>query len=989
VRISKLQIAVLIAVTLAGRISTELRAAESTEEAREKVLIGRLAGGAEAWAVGTEVRGWGIAVEKAGMASSVPHSPIQIETFEDGTTSELAWSYQTVTQVPGGFVARATREVPSTKVQLAVEDKWTVAGSVLSVAREVTVEGNDTHGFLSGVTLCVGHRLSWPEAEWFAPGMIYGGFDHLSDAAIGGRAGYRPNHFDVRIREDRLPAPLFGAHLCDGTSIAVLNSRPMGATTAADSRDTDAVPMIDERFQFGAIGGQEREDGLALGYWFPGTEGGVTYQGNTYPGGQLGRYRRRYHPLKDGLVQRYEVAFRFGREPSFDTFYTAAWRWTWDTLKPEVVPHDMAVVRRSLTDMLADRIVHKDDRFGIPNFIDAAQKVNPLTDRKAVMGFTGKNLEAANFLLQEAALDDTPRGDRLRRLAGEIVDSFTRLNVSPPEGEGFHLDDGRAMCALPGREVFLRSFGDGIKALLKAYRREKNQRRDHPQWLVWCRGFADWLLGQQQPGGGFPRTWEAGSGEVVSASPNSSFNAVPLLVLMGEITGERKYLDGAIRAADYCWDAGQRQGRFVGGTIDNPDVLDKEAATLSLEAYLLLYKATKETKWLQRARAAANFAATWIYCWNVPMPVDEGDAALHWKRDVSTVGLQLISTGHSLVDAYMAFDADEFAELSQLTGDPHYLDVARILLHNTKGMLAIPGREYDLVGPGWQQEHWSLAPRRGVGLHRGWLPWVATSQLNGIFGTMELGPAMLDRLRATDREANAEETSPPYDLVRRPIVVDGNADDWKGVKENAVAGPDHLWFGQGMTREKWRDNDDLSYRWRGAWSGGKLYFLFEVNDDTVVEAGQEASYQCDCVEVYLDYDNRGGKRVKVMDGRDDWFAKCDRRELMGYELHFLPTSPPRVYLDHTHQYAIEKPQTDEFRKQWAGEVAVKETSTGYLIELGFSVPDVKLEPGKVLGVETGVCDDDGNGRKAIMMWTGTKGEFWVTMDQYGKVTLKD
>jgi hypothetical protein len=40
--------------------------------------------------------------------------------------------------------------------------------------------------------------------------------------------------------------------------------------------------------------------------------------------------------------------------------------------------------------------------------------------------------------------------------------------------------------------------------------------------------------------------------------------------------------------------------------------------------------------------------------------------------------------------------------LACYTGDRHYLEVARILLHNTKGMLAVPGRENDLAGPGWQ-----------------------------------------------------------------------------------------------------------------------------------------------------------------------------------------------------------------------------------------------------------------------------------------------
>lgn len=235
----------------------------------------------------------------------------------------------------------------------------------------------------------------------------------------------------------------------------------------------------------------------------------------------------------------------------------------------------------------------------------------------------------------------------------------------------------------------------------------------------------------------------------------------------------------------------------------------------------------------------------------------------------------------------------------------------------------------------------------------------------------------------------AEGGSPHYQVVRHPIVVDGVTDDWTGVERNVVSGPDQLWFGQGMTREKWQDDSDLSYRWRAAWSEGRLFFLFEVDDEMVVEAGQEASYLSDCIEIYLDYGNRGGKRVMVMDGREDWFSSCDRRELMGYEMHFLPTNPPRVYLDHTHQYAIEKPQTAEFAADWNGEAVVKRTSKGYCMELGFRIPGVELESGKTLGIETGVCDDDGSGREAIMMWTGTKGEFWLTMDEYGKATLKD
>ncbi|MDQ6842867.1 MAG: hypothetical protein M3Z92_00745 [Bacteroidota bacterium] len=77
------------------------------------------------------------------------------------------------------------------------------------------------------------------------------------------------------------------------------------------------------------------------------------------------------------------------------------------------------------------------------------------------------------------------------------------------------------------------------------------------------------------------------------------------------------------------------------------------------------------------------------------MPTDADNNKLHWKKSVPAIGLQLISTGHSLVDAYMSFDVDEFAHLFKLTNDSHYLDVVRLLLHNTKGMMALPNRLYD------------------------------------------------------------------------------------------------------------------------------------------------------------------------------------------------------------------------------------------------------------------------------------------------------
>jgi hypothetical protein len=129
------------------------------------------------------------------------------------------------------------------------------------------------------------------------------------------------------------------------------------------------------------------------------------------------------------------------------------------------------------------------------------------------------------------------------------------------------------------------------------------------------------------------------------------------------------------------------------------------------------------------------------------MPLDANDSTLHWKRGVPTVGVQGITARVAGgVDQYLAWAVPAYARLFEYTKEKHYLDVARILLHDTKAMLALPGRTYDLLGPGWQQEHWQMGPRRGYGMHRSWLPWVSVNHLHGITGLEEFDTALFQRL---------------------------------------------------------------------------------------------------------------------------------------------------------------------------------------------------------------------------------------------------
>ena len=136
---------------------------------------------------------------------------------------------------------------------------------------------------------------------------------------------------------------------------------------------------------------------------------------------------------------------------------------------------------------------------------------------------------------------------------------------------------------------------------MRAYRREKAQGRQHPEWFNWVKSYVDWLIEQQREDGSFPRRWKPGTSEVAEPTGTASYCPVPLLVLMSDETGDAKYKQAAIRAAEYVWENYGKRGLFVGGAIDNPNITDKEAGMLSMEAFLSLYDATNERKWLDRA----------------------------------------------------------------------------------------------------------------------------------------------------------------------------------------------------------------------------------------------------------------------------------------------------------------------------------------------------------------------------------------------------
>lgn len=786
-------------------ITLSLVILSTCSQLRKEINLGNLDSGASVSFNRESDGNWSIQISGDSIASFSQYQPVHIEVFNGNeNVMQIASGYKTVQKKSGMIIAKVLVS-DSIGTEFDVEDQWKINGSVLSLSRKVTVKGTeDSAGFYSSVSIISDSAMQWEETKYLAPGIVYGE-PHTNPTALGGSAYYNARHYS--IREDYLAAPLFGLSFKNGNWAALLNPSPNGATTQTETTAPANVPVIDDQMLFGSINAKEAQaGGIEIGFSMPGTTyefpsrffGGI--QGNSESLKQT--ERRRYHPVKDGFVQNYKVDFCFGRSESFPEMEKQVWRWAWKTLDPQVVPVDIEVVRRTLIDHLADRVLVYNNRAGIPFVIDAVSgkpgsfrpalmarrfsmpaapgntnspfgrrppvrsnqeviqwaksigiDIDPNAAEldiwpKIVIGFCGKHIEVAQQLLLESDRDSTDRGQRMRRLGEMIISSLINIvPVAPPCGEGFDIRTGQPGGVHGGTAFSIRNWAEDMNMMIELIRQEKAKGREHPEWFKYAKDYSDWLLTQQREDGSFPMTWADKTGVVKEGTTGvTSYAAVPLLVKMSEETSDKKYLETAVRAADYIWENFGSKSVYLGAT-GIATVADKESGMLSLEAFLTLYENTKDIKWLDRAKAAGDYTESWIWIWNVPMPIGAKYEELGWKPGVPTIGVNGIGSNDiGGVDQYLDWAVPSYAKLYKYTNDEHYLDVAYVLLHGTKALLALPNRTYDLKGPGWQQEHWRMGPVRGIGAHRTWLPWISINHLHGITALEQFDPQLYQQL---------------------------------------------------------------------------------------------------------------------------------------------------------------------------------------------------------------------------------------------------
>lgn len=547
-------------------------------------------------------------------------------------------------------------------------------------------------------------------------------------------------------REDRLPLPLFMLREKDnGATFSVVHRNPNGSTfTGEDYLNR----IIDGRMQFAAMG-MENNLQPSAGLLFPGTEGERTL---ILGGSTNTSWALRSHPVTAGFTQTYSMVMRLTTEADFPTAMEHTWTAAYAMFNPPTYNGNLSLIYSNAVNVLNRYWTNISGTAGEPFQLQWPTGITTnLMDYSQEMGFAGMQLPNAAIMIREGFHSTNANLRAKGEQTAEWWATHCLTSTGCPMTWYFP-----AQQAWNNYTTYIRVACDGMIGLLWAWNQEQKHGGKKSDWLNACTRFGDWLISQQHADGSIARGFNYSNNQPVDAALSNTSHMVRYLSELYLATGLVRYKQAALNAGNYIYTNSYQNFIYLGGTVDNPDVPDKEAASMALRAFNALYDLTKDSRWLTPAVQTAYYYATWIYSWNIPIPTN--DPAVIYPSSRATTGLSIIATGNNSCDSYAATDAFEVYRLYLFTGDTNLLNEARMMLYNTKQPLdwdpANPFPGY--ADPGIFPESLTLVPQRGHGFYH-YLPWATAAYLEPMvnladtFGAYDINT--IEQLPLTNRQA--------------------------------------------------------------------------------------------------------------------------------------------------------------------------------------------------------------------------------------------
>ena len=580
--------------------------------------------------------------------------------------------------------------------EISVRDTYeTQDGRTLKITRraEVRKADRDDLGFQTKISFYQALSDELLDFEYFSPGQWYLDNRYAADFALG-------KNMDLQYywrKETYSGLPMFAMrHKAGGETIALSRWAADATLPSLDRTATENYAYVDPCMTVGSFGVSKARpealtytyyghmmatplpdticDGVSIDYIYPAVNGQQPYRNWGPVSTQLPISNITWvHPMHEGFVQQYAVAASFGRYDDFGTMLRETWRETYSRLKDSLFDVDNAALFDHMMRFLKAVTRQFGEAWGTP-FVAQLPDFDP-NSFSAEIGFVGQQAGIGYQLLRWGRLNEDAEAVQkglgiLDYWAGHTMTDagFPRLWVHLST----HQDEPQPL--------WIRQIGDGMEAVLDAYVFEKKRGICHENWLEYCVRTAGWLTGKQNDDGSFYRSYND-DGSCCMDSKASTPCVVRFLVQLSLVTKDDRYLHTAVRAGEWAWNHQYRDFEYRGGPCDTSDIMDKESGIYAMFAFMALYDATGDAKWLEAACGAADYTETFTFVWNFPVHVPYPAHPFN-RNGIS--GQSNVSVGTAGGDIYMAACSYTYYRLYLLTGDTHYRDFAEFLNRNCK-----------------------------------------------------------------------------------------------------------------------------------------------------------------------------------------------------------------------------------------------------------------------------------------------------------------
>ena len=640
---------------------------------------------------------------------------VEIDIWLSGNKTRYVLPYTRVKQVSATRIdASATLTIANVR-WLTVSDSWQAPSGGTPVPRtiEIHTQQNADCGLAHRFVLPLDACAKRPASQLFIPAIAYGSKQTIPKTALASD----PTDTITLIRADRLPYPAVAIYNPASKVYAALIHDPDGCGSVPDEDHPEL--QIDARFQTPCIGLEAQPSGRLV-FAMPGTEGSRTYVHG--PSAENNRFVHRAQPLTAGSRSTHRLRIVTGSATQFSDVASKVLRTAIENRLTCPASPNLTQVEQQQLDVLSRYLGPVN---GVPTLPFSVRIPDGFAiDTSCQFGFIGQAMQAAALLLLRK--DKVPSDANVQ--AVQLIEFFMGNCLSPQGIPRTWFDiSGPGTVRWRSYESYLRVIVDGLSGILQADSASRKNGITHSGWRPFVIKVVDKLLGYQGSDGGFPRAWNH-DGSVFNASTTNTSHIIPLLVDLFVLTKERRYRDAALLAGQHILTNQVAMYNFVGGTPDNPDVIDKEAGVKALSALLALYDLTGDKTYIRHAVTAAGFVCSWTYYHDIAIPDGSHDQAFPKGR--GTRGSSIIATGHSGADTFSSIIWFDLLRLYVLTGDVYWHRQAIFHAYASKQLLDHDGTlGYAL--PGLQNEAFSVAPLRGRGV-RLWLPFLATTHLEPI-----------------------------------------------------------------------------------------------------------------------------------------------------------------------------------------------------------------------------------------------------------------